>query len=181
MQRNMTSAKSYLILFNIAKLQNFGSLIRTANAFGAEVVYAGKRDYSRCGATAKTRRTPAKHFFTLSEAIGFVREKGCQVVGVEIMEDATAIDQIKFAGSTAFMIGNEGTGLTEDQKELCDSFVYIPQFGTAVSLNVNVATGIVLHHFATWAGFDEAPQSGHKFETDFLPDDYLKELHGHSE
>lgn len=49
--------------------------------------------------------------------------------------------------------------MNEKQISLCDHFVYIPQFskGTA-SLNVNVAASIVMHHFSTWAGYEEAPR-----------------------
>lgn len=44
------------------------------------------------------------------------------------------------AGPTAFMFGNEGTGMTEKQLRLCDSLVYIPQFGYGTaSLNVSNA------------------------------------------
>lgn len=57
------------------------------------------------------------------------------------------------AGPTAFMLGNEGQGLSPRQMALCDSFVYIPQYGAGTaSLNVAVACSIVLHHFALWAG-----------------------------
>ena len=47
--------------------------------------------------------------------------------------------------------------MNEKQLGMCDHFVYIPQFsqGTA-SLNVNVAASIVMHHFSTWAGYEEA-------------------------
>lgn len=51
------------------------------------------------------------------------------------------------------MLGNEGQGLSPRQMALCDSFVYIPQYGAGTaSLNVAVACSIVLHHFALWAG-----------------------------
>jgi len=56
-------------------------------------------------------------------------------------------------GPTAFMLGNEGQGLSTKQMSLCDRFVYIPQHGCGTaSLNVAVACSIVLHHFALWAG-----------------------------
>ena len=49
--------------------------------------------------------------------------------------------------------------MNQKQISLCDHFVYIPQFsmGTA-SLNVNVAASIVMHHFSSWAGYEEAPR-----------------------
>ncbi len=51
------------------------------------------------------------------------------------------------------------------QLNLCDTFVYIPQHGQGTaSLNVTVATSIVLHHFAIWAGYQESSRHGFKFD-----------------
>ena len=42
--------------------------------------------------------------------------------------------------------------MSDKQKSICDGFIYIPQYGTGTaSLNVNVATGIVLHQFTLWS------------------------------
>jgi len=156
--------ESFLILFNIAKGSNFGFLIRTANAFGAEVIVVGRRDFSRRGANAKTRYTRIHRFYTLPEAVDFARSRGCQIYGVEISPQAESVCQHPFTGSTAFMVGNEGEGLLPKQMALCDRLVYVPQHGTAVSLNVNVAGAVVLHHFAQWAAFEEMPRQGHQFK-----------------
>ena len=49
------------------------------------------------------------------------------------------------------MPGNEGTGLSVKQKSVCDYFIFIPQYGNGTaSLNVNVATSIILHRFQVW-------------------------------
>ena len=59
----------------------------------------------------------------------------------------------------------QGTGLSTAQIRLCDSFVYIPQHGEGTaSLNVTVATSIVLHHFAIWAGYQESSRHGFKYD-----------------
>jgi hypothetical protein len=72
-----------------------------------------------------------------------------------------------FRGPTAFIAGNEGFGLPAEHQALCDHFVYIPQYseGTA-SLNVTVATSIVMHHFAVWARYAEAPRDPAAPESD---------------
>lgn len=158
--------QSYLILFNIAKKVNFGNLIRTANAFGTTPIAVGKKDFSRCGATGGTRLTKVHHFYSFWDAMRFVRSKGCEVIGIEINPDSQPIAMQPFSKSTAFMLGNEGDGLSAKQIAACDKLVYIPQFGNAVSLNVNVAAGIVLHHFATWAKFPAMEISHDKFVTD---------------
>ena len=140
----MAGERSFLFLFNIAKHSNFGYLVRTANAFAAEPVVIGRRNWRTWGAVGGTRRTPVHHFYTLDEGIAFVRAAGCRVTGIEILPESRSVCDDPFCGPTAFMVGNEGTGLTRQLIERCDDFVYVPQYGTAVSINVNAATAIVL-------------------------------------
>ena len=83
---------------------------------------------------------------------------------MEIVEGAERVQEKRFRGNTAFMVGNEGYGLTEKQMLFCDRFVYIPQYGRGTaSLNVVIASSIVLHEFAVWAQFEEAPRDGYKY------------------
>ncbi|OEL28966.1 hypothetical protein BAE44_0010017, partial [Dichanthelium oligosanthes] len=83
-------------------------------------------------------------------------ERGCDICGVEITDDAQPVTAHPFRRSTAFLFGNEvggisihsGTGLSQKECDICDFFVYIPQYGGGTaSLNVTVAASIVLHHF----------------------------------
>ena len=165
--------ESYLILFNIAKEQNFGALIRSANAFGSNVLVVGKKKTSNVGATARTRLTPMRHFYTLGDAVGFCRTAGCEVLGLEIDHRAASVADQPFSGPTAFLIGNEGEGLTQSQRNHCDRLVTIRQFGTALCLNVNVATAIALHHFAEWSGRPATEISGAKF----VSEDSVQQVH----
>mmetsp|Transcript_27964 Transcript_27964/g.41692 ORF Transcript_27964/g.41692 Transcript_27964/m.41692 type:complete len:113 (-) Transcript_27964:281-619(-) len=57
--------------------------------------------------------------------------------------------------------------MSQQQREACDFFVYIPQHsGATASLNVAVAGSIVLHHFALWAGMPEHAREGEKYVLD---------------
>jgi len=169
----MEKHKSYLFLFNVSKKSNFGFMIRTANAFGAEMIVIGKKKYNTIGAVGGTRLTPTHHFYSLKDGVAFARQQGCQIMGVEIMDGARSICETPFVGSTAFMMGNEGMGLEPWQMELCDEFVYIPQHGTAKCLNVNVAAAVCLHRFADWAGFQQCSIQGLQFQ----PCETLPEMH----
>jgi hypothetical protein len=61
-------------------------------------------------------------------------------------------------------------GLSDKQKQQCDSFVYISQYGNGTaSLNVAVACSIVLHHFAISAGYPERQRHGEKYLLDDRP------------
>lgn len=64
----------------------------------------------------------------------------------------------------------QGQGLSAKQVRLCDSFVYIPQYGGGTaSLNVTVAASIILQNFAVWAGYQERQRDGAKFVVDERP------------
>ncbi|KAH0435951.1 hypothetical protein IEQ34_026499 [Dendrobium chrysotoxum] len=127
-----TAAESVLIIHNVAKRHNIGTMVRSATAFG------------------------------VSEMV--LEERNCDICGVEIVDGAVPITQQPFRRSTAFLLGNEGTGLSAKECEICDFFVYIPQYGCGTaSLNVTVAASIVLHHFGAWAGFAERSRNGNKF------------------
>lgn len=55
--------------------------------------------------------------------------------------------------------------MSDKQMEICDYFVYIPQYSKkTASLNVLVAGSIVMHHFALFAGFEETAIVDAKFE-----------------
>ena len=137
----------------------------------SEVVLTGSAHYNVFGSQGSDAFVRFRHLPTLEDAVAYLRrERGCEVVGVEIVEGAERVQDAPFRGSTAFMLGNEGAGLTEKQIGLCDRFVYIPQYGEGTaSLNVTTAAAIALHHFGAWAGYREARRSGHKFEVGQRP------------
>lgn len=146
--------KSALIIFNISKNRNFGGLVRTADALGvSEIIVVGKKRLKRYGHCGTFDSNKQKHFYSLDEAVVYLKQLKYNIVGIEISNESIAIENQPFDGNTAFLPGNEGTGLSEKQKEVCSKFVYIRQHGSGASLNVNVATGIALHHFAVWAKF----------------------------
>ena len=80
-----------------------------------------------------------------------------RIVGVEIDNSSLNLeDDAPFeshpSSSVAFMLGNEGSGMTAKQMSVCDGFVRISQYGGGTaSLNVSVAAGLVLHRFFHWS------------------------------
>ncbi|KAJ8636556.1 hypothetical protein MRB53_010823 [Persea americana] len=160
------AAESFVVVHNVAKRHNVGTLARSATAFGvSELVLVGRRDFNAFGSHGSTSHLRFRHFHSLSEARIYLKnEKDCDICGVEITDGAVAVNHHPFRKSTAFLLGNEGTGLSAKESEICDFFVYIPQYGCGTaSLNVTVAASIVLHHFGVWAGFPERIRDGNKF------------------
>lgn len=153
------------MVHNIAKRHNVGTLARSATAFGvSEMILVGRRDFNAFGSHGSTSHVNFRHFHSLSDARVFLKSKDCDICGVEITDNAVDVTQHPFKKSTAFLLGNEGMGLSAKECEICDFFVYIPQYGGGTaSLNVTVAASIVLHHFGVWAGFSERTRDGNKY------------------
>ena len=160
------ASTSILVLHNVAKKKNFGDLIRTAAAMGVdEVVVVGAAKLATHGAHGCASHMRFSHFASLPTACAYLRDvRGASLCGVEITPEARPVQAHPFSGATAFLMGNEGQGLTPAQLAACDQFVYIPQHSEATaSLNVNAACAVVLHHFAMWAALPEAPRDGFKY------------------
>ncbi|KOM33576.1 hypothetical protein LR48_Vigan01g313200 [Vigna angularis] len=157
--------ESYVVVHNIAKRHNVGTLARSATAFGvSELILVGRRDFNCFGSHGSSSHLRFRHFHSHPDARNFLKDKGCDICGVEITNDALPVNHHPFKKSTAFLLGNEGQGLSPKEIQICDFFVYIPQYGAGTaSLNVTVAASIVLHHFAVWAGFEERSRDGNKF------------------
>jgi tRNA(Leu) C34 or U34 (ribose-2'-O)-methylase TrmL len=159
-----TKPDCYVISAALVKRHNVGMLIRNCVAFGVkEMLICG--GYRNFGSQGTDRYLPVREFDRLRDAVADLKAKGVTICGIEITADAEPVTKMPFRGPTAFIPGNEGEGLTDHAKSLCDHFIYIPQMncpgmeaGGTASLNVVVATGIVLHHFATWAGYQEQPR-----------------------
>jgi len=142
--------KWYLVVANVSKKNNVVELIRAASAYSliALVVKSPKIDIE-----AIVTESGGQTFNSLAEVSEFLRVQEAPLFGIEILNESINIWDFPFhsyrESNLAFMPGNEGTGLSEKQKKVCCGFLYIPQYGSGTaSLNVSIATTIVLHHLA---------------------------------
>ncbi|CAK9034708.1 unnamed protein product [Durusdinium trenchii] len=147
----------YLILFNLNKKNNLGAILRSAAAFGVRLVLlVGRQGFKAFCKKSGQGVVPIENAPSVQEAVDALKARHppgkLQVCGVEILPQAQSLHSSPFHGPTAFMVGNERGGLTREQIDHCDSFVYIPQFGGGVgSLNVACACSVVLYQFSAWA------------------------------
>lgn len=152
-----TSKKTPLIvvLDAVRSLNNVGSVFRTADAFRLESVYL-------CGITAtpphveihKTalgaeETVPWLYFKDTIEAVRALKQQGYVVCAVEQAEGSVSLESLSLDTHQkyAIIVGHEVKGVQQEVVDACDLCVEIPQFGTKHSLNVAVATGMVLWEF----------------------------------
>jgi tRNA G18 (ribose-2'-O)-methylase SpoU len=157
---------SFLIIANISKKENIKKILVSANAFGvAEVFIVGQptleldticaqgfAKHQPLGVKGAVPAITFRRFDSLPECRNYCQQIGCSICGIEILDSAEDINTNPFRGDTAFMLGNEGSGLSKKQIEYCDHFVFIPHYGGGTaSLNVACAGSVVMHKFAVWA------------------------------
>ena len=130
---------------------NIGTMIRTADAAGIDAVVLGKGCADAYN--PKTLRSAqGSHFHIpiirgeLSEWIDELQERNIKVYGTSLHE-AVDYREVETAGSFVLIVGNEGSGIHPQLLDKTDQNVIIPILGQAESLNVAVATGILLYQF----------------------------------
>ncbi|KAG7387172.1 hypothetical protein PHYBOEH_008346 [Phytophthora boehmeriae] len=147
--------RHFLILNNVQKNKNIRNMLVSASAFGVKEVFVvgqKKFDLEEQESFISTLSCQVTRLPTLRDCRQHCQERNIRIVGVEIMNDAKSIAEQPFSGDTAFIMGNEGSGMNSAQVAICDDFVYIPQYGGGTaSLNVTVAASIILQSFALWA------------------------------
>jgi len=138
-----------VVLDGIEDPHNVGAILRTADAAGANGVVRQLRHAAPLGgAAAKASAGAVSHVkvadvVNIARALEDLKERGVWTVG--LAGDApTRYDEIDFTLPTAIVVGAEGAGLRRLVRERCDWLVSIPMCGHVESLNVSVATGIVL-------------------------------------
>lgn len=150
-----SNSKKFPIIVVIEKVRsayNVGSIFRTSDAFLLqEILIVGYTATPLNNKVAKTALGAGdsmqwQHFNTSDEAIKYLKEKGYCILGVEQTDNSTSLQNLKnFTDRpTAFIFGNEVTGVEKTTLDQCDGVIEIPQFGTKHSLNVSVAAGMVL-------------------------------------
>ena len=80
--------------------------------------------------------------YMFNSAKEFALPEGCQLVGIELTDDAVVLPSFRHPRAAAYVLGSERLGLSEEMLDLCDHVIKIP---TRFSLNLAVAGALVLY------------------------------------
>lgn len=141
-----------VVLDNVRSAHNVGSAFRTADCFKADKVWlcgicaqppSAEIHKSALGAEYSV---PWEWTENTLDAIAALRGQGYTIVSAEQTTDSVKLDSFvpDRDGKYAVVFGNEVDGVSQEVVDASDFTLEIPQFGTKHSLNVSVATGIVL-------------------------------------
>lgn len=138
-----------VVLDEIEDPHNFGAIIRTAECVGAHGVIIKNRNQAMVTATVVSSSAGAVDFMkiarvtNISKTIEELKKQGMWFACADM--DGLEMSKTNLKGSIGLVVGSEGDGVSRLVKEKCDFVVKIPMKGHIDSLNVSVATGILLY------------------------------------
>ena len=143
-----------LALDQVQDPQNFGTLIRTAEAVGVHgIIIPRARAVGITPAVVSASAGACEHCLiateNLDQAIRTLKAGGLWVAGLEQGPEARDLGEVDWSGPVMLVVGSEGTGLRALVRRRCDFTVEIPMRGRIDSLNAAVAGSVVL--YAIWA------------------------------
>ena len=139
-----------VVLDEVEDPQNVGAILRTVDACGASgVVRQTRRAASLEGAAAKAsagavNHVPVADVVNIARSLDELKKAGVWTVGLDA-KAKMAYYEWDLTLPTALVVGAEGHGLRRLVRERCDQVVGIPMLGHVGSLNVSVATAVVLY------------------------------------
>lgn len=138
-----------VILDEIEDPHNFGAIIRSAECIGVHGIIIKNRNQAMVTATVVSASAGATEYMriarvsNISKTIEELKESGMWFACADM--SGMEMKEANLKGSIGLVVGNEGRGVSRLVKEKCDFVVKIPMRGHIDSLNVSVATGVLLY------------------------------------
>jgi len=125
---------------------NIGSVVRSANAFGARAVHiVGRRRWNRRGAMVTDRYQHVHHHPDVESLTAWARGEGLAVVGIDNVPGSLPIEHAVLPEACVLVFGEESAGLTAEMQEACQTVLHITQYGSTRSINAGAAAAVAMH------------------------------------
>ena len=141
----------------ISKPMNLGALMRTAHAFGASFIFSvdaakAMRVIEHADTSKSTEHVPYYAWSTISD---MQLPRGCQLVGVELTDDAVDLPSFRHPPAAAYVLGREKGDLSPEMLARCAHVVKIP---TRFCINLSLAGALVMYdRMMSMGGFPPRP------------------------
>lgn len=139
-----------LVLDRITDVRNFGGIARTAACMGVDAILVPSKGSALVSADAIKTSAGALHTIPvcktdlLKDSLFYLQQSGFQIVSCT-EKSKVSVENYAFFGPTAIVMGSEENGISNDLLKMSDARLNIPMAGEIASLNVGVATGMILY------------------------------------
>ncbi|WP_423265013.1 TrmH family RNA methyltransferase [Frondihabitans sp. 4ASC-45] len=125
---------------------NIGSIVRSANAFGADTVHIiGRRRWNKRGAMVTDRYQHVINHPDVETFIAWAKERRIPVLAIDNVEGSVPIETFDLPETCVLLFGQEGPGLSPEAIAAADAILEIVQFGSTRSINASAAAAVVMH------------------------------------
>ena len=146
--KNENREPLFVLLPQVTYEQNLGAVLRTAEAVAADAVIVSKRAPELTPVVSRVAMGATEHIPLIHEnifsVIRLLRKEGIKLVAADLNSKHSLYDT-NLTGPMALVIGDEHKGISGPVIDKVDIKVKIPMFGKINSLNLSVATGILLY------------------------------------
>lgn len=136
-------------LEQVHKPHNVSAIIRTADAVGVHQVHAvwptTRMRTLVSSAAGSNSWVSVKTHPTIGDAVGHLKTQGMQILATNLSARAVDFREVDYTRPTCVLLGQEKTGITEEALALADQDIVIPMIGMVQSLNVSVASALILY------------------------------------
>lgn len=127
---------------------NIGSIVRNANAFNASSVHIiGKKHWNRRGAMSTEKYLEVIQHTNIEDFALWAKQNNKEIIGIDNIPGSIDLNKVELPKNSVFVFGQEGPGLSDEMQKICKTIVAIEQFGSTRSVNVAVASGIIMHEW----------------------------------
>ena len=144
------SAPFFMVLENIQDPGNLGTILRTAEGAGVTGILMSRdtvdifNPKTIRSTMGSVYRVPFLYVEDICEIVRELKNKGICTYAAHL-KGTGSYDEQDYTKGTAFLIGNEGNGLTDQLADLADTYIRIPMYGQLESLNAAVASAVLMY------------------------------------
>jgi tRNA G18 (ribose-2'-O)-methylase SpoU len=125
---------------------NIGSIVRSANAFGADTVHIiGRKRWNKRGAMVTDRYQHVMYHPDVAAFAEWARAEALPIIAVDNLPGSVIIETFEFPERCVLLFGQEGPGLSPEAVAAGDALVEISQFGSTRSINASAAAAVTMH------------------------------------
>ncbi len=125
---------------------NIGSIVRSANAFGADTVHiVGRKRWNKRGAMVTDRYQHVMHHPDVAAFVEWAHSESLPIIAIDNLPGSVIMETYRFPERCVMLFGQEGPGLSPEAVAAGDAMVEISQFGSTRSINASAAAAVTMH------------------------------------
>ena len=129
---------------------NIGSIVRSANAFGAKTVHIiGRKRWNKRGAMVTDRYQHVVHHDDVAGFVEWAHGEKLPIIAIDNVPGSVIIETFALPERCVMLFGQEGPGLSPEAIQSADAVVEISQYGSTRSINASAAAAVAMHSWVT--------------------------------